>query len=320
MTGASPRRAAIAITMATVIMLPPALPGLTAGALAAPDPQKELARLEKKAAALNKEYRGELIALNEARRAAQRAATEADRLERDLTAARTDVGRIAATSYMTGGIDPIPVVTSADPSAAIRDAAVVQHLARNNELRLQSAQALQVKAAQARKSSAAKVTEVRKQIEDLEKQRTRVRKLLAKYRPERPTVTRPDGASGSKSPVTGSSMTARMRTLMLAIDGRFGPFPTIGCFRGGAGAQDHGTGTACDFMESTGGRMPSASAQAHGDQVAQFAINNASQYGVKYIIWKQRIWDTRSGGGWRAMENRGGITANHFDHVHISVL
>jgi hypothetical protein len=66
--------------------------------------------------------------------------------------------------------------------------------------------------------------------------------------------------------------------------------------------------------------MPSASARAHGDAVAQYAISNASSLGVKYVIWRQRIWDVRSGGGWRAMEDRGSVTANHYDHVHISVL
>jgi len=38
---------------------------------------------------------------------------------------------------------------------------------------------------------------------------------------------------------------------------------------------------------------------------------------VKYIIWRQRIWFP--GGSWKAMADRGGVTANHYDHVHISV-
>jgi len=110
-----------------------------------------------------------------------------------------------------------------------------------------------------------------------------------------------------------------MRSLYLEIDQKFGAFPTIGCSRPGD-PQDHGTGRACDFMESTGGRMPTASAQAHGDAVAKYVIDNASRVGLKYVIWKQRIWDVRSGNGWKAMSNRGSITANHFDHVHVSVL
>ncbi|MFB4319462.1 hypothetical protein [Actinomadura sp. 21ATH] len=135
-----------------------------------------------------------------------------------------------------------------------------------------------------------------------------------------PRVTgRPDGVRSARSPITGNMMTATMRTLVLEIDSMFGPFPTIGCFRSGADAQDHGVGRACDFMESGGGRMPSAGAMRHGDQVAQYAISNARRLGVSYVIWKQHIWNVR-GGGWRPMADRGSITQNHYDHVHISVL
>jgi hypothetical protein len=39
-----------------------------------------------------------------------------------------------------------------------------------------------------------------------------------------------------------------------------------------------------------------------------------------YIIYRQRIWDVRmASSGWVPMENRGSITANHYDHVHSSV-
>jgi hypothetical protein len=207
---------------------------------------------------------------------------------------------------------------------------VVEHLARNNGMRIKNLEKLAARAEQSRKNADAKVAQVRREIEDLESQRQRVRKLLARHKPERPTTSsggssggsaagRPDGASGTKSPIVGNTMTARMRTLMQVIDSKFGPFPTIGCYRAGD-PQDHGSGQACDFMESTAGKMPSASAQRHGDQVAQFVIDNAAKYGVKYVIWKQRIWDTRTSGGWRQMEDRGSITQNHYDHVHVSVL
>ncbi|GLZ06841.1 hypothetical protein Acsp03_43070 [Actinomadura sp. NBRC 104412] len=132
-------------------------------------------------------------------------------------------------------------------------------------------------------------------------------------------AARPDGVQGVRSVVTGNMMTRTMRDLVMEIDTRFGPFPTIGCFRSGTDAQDHAHGKACDFMESVGGRMPSASAMRHGDQVAQYAISNARRLGVSYVIWKQHIWNVR-GGGWRPMADRGSLTQNHYDHVHISVL
>ncbi len=52
-----------------------------------------------------------------------------------------------------------------------------------------------------------------------------------------------------------------------------------------------------------------------GDAVAAYAIANKAPSGITYVIWRQRI-DT--GTGWKPMEDRGGITPNHFDHVHVS--
>ncbi|NED58648.1 hypothetical protein G3I24_48160, partial [Micromonospora aurantiaca] len=77
-----------------------------------------------------------------------------------------------------------------------------------------------------------------------------------------------------------------------------GPFPTIGCVRHSGDPQDHGTGHACDFMVTTGGVMASGSAKALGDRTADYAIAHASALGIKYVIWRQRIYDMRSP-GWR---------------------
>ncbi|MFI0408662.1 coiled-coil domain-containing protein [Actinomadura sp. 3N508] len=317
------RLAALALAAGLSVALPPAS-GSAAGLPQEPqDTKKKYADLQKRAAKLSKEYRGELVTLEETKKAAERAAADAATSGKEYEAARADIARLASTAYMTGRLDVAPMISSADPGAAVRDAAVIEHISRNNGRRLQTLQVLNTKATESQATAAKKLDAVKKEIEDLESQRTRVRKLLAKYKPEvtrtQAPAGRPDGVSGSKSPITGNSMTARMRTALLAIDGRFGPFPSIGCSRPGD-PQDHGSGRACDFMESTGGQMPSASAQAHGDQVAQYVINNASRLGIKYVIWKQRIYDFRSSGGWRQMEDRGSVTQNHYDHVHVSVL
>ena len=55
---------------------------------------------------------------------------------------------------------------------------------------------------------------------------------------------------------------------------------------------------------------------ALGDTIANWAISNSQDLNVKYVIWKQKIW--MPGRSWQGMENRGSVTANHFDHVHIS--
>jgi hypothetical protein len=52
-----------------------------------------------------------------------------------------------------------------------------------------------------------------------------------------------------------------------------------------------------------------------GDAVADFALAHQQPSGITYVIWRQRI---NLGEDWRAMEDRGSITQNHYDHVHLS--
>jgi hypothetical protein len=87
-------------------------------------------------------------------------------------------------------------------------------------------------------------------------------------------------------------------------------FPQVTSFGGyRPGDMDHGTGNAVDAMVSS---------RATGDAVASYVMAHAAELNVKYIIWYQRIWYPSSG-TWKYMEDRGSITANHMDHVHVSV-
>ena len=71
---------------------------------------------------------------------------------------------------------------------------------------------------------------------------------------------------------------------------------------------DHPSGRALDFMTTDRG---------YGDAIANMLISRAGELNIDYIIYRQRIWLPSS--GWRAMSDRGSITANHYDHVHVSV-
>ncbi len=79
---------------------------------------------------------------------------------------------------------------------------------------------------------------------------------------------------------------------------------------------DHGKGLAIDFM------VPVSSAL--GDQIADYAIQNMASRGISYIIWKQRFYapfDSKYGPAytWNPMPDRGSVTENHYDHVHVSM-
>jgi hypothetical protein len=104
----------------------------------------------------------------------------------------------------------------------------------------------------------------------------------------------------------GIGLTSTAKVLCTAVENKY-DMPSIGGYRPNAG--EHSTGQAIDFM--TGG------SSSKGDAVAAFVQANASRYNVKYIIWQQRYW--APGEGWSMMEDRGSPTANHMDHVHVTV-
>jgi uncharacterized protein YgiM (DUF1202 family) len=80
---------------------------------------------------------------------------------------------------------------------------------------------------------------------------------------------------------------------------------------------DHSTGRALDLMIPN---YRSASGKALGFKVAAWAKANAKSLGINYVIWNQHIWNIqRDSEGWRYMADRGGDSANHKNHVHITV-
>ena len=79
---------------------------------------------------------------------------------------------------------------------------------------------------------------------------------------------------------------------------------------------DHGKGLAIDFM------VPESSEL--GDKIAEYAIQNMASRGISYIIWRQRFYapfDSKYGPAntWNPMPDRGSVTENHYDHVHVSM-
>jgi Bacterial SH3 domain len=89
-------------------------------------------------------------------------------------------------------------------------------------------------------------------------------------------------------------------------------FPDITSYGGVRPGDDgeHGTGQALDIMISGD----------PGWEVAEYVRANAGELGVSEVIYSQKIWTVDRGSeGWRYMEDRGSTTANHYDHVHVTV-
>ena len=119
-------------------------------------------------------------------------------------------------------------------------------------------------------------------------------------------------ASGNTIP-TDSNLQPQAEAFRQEIAAKFG-ITNIGGYREGD-PDDHGKGLAVDVMVPTNSEL--------GDQVAQYAIDNMDRAGISYVIWKQQFYMPVNNmygpaNTWNQMPDRGGDTANHYDHVHIS--
>ena len=112
-------------------------------------------------------------------------------------------------------------------------------------------------------------------------------------------------------------LTPHTKKMKVALAKKFG-ITSFSLFREGdddGTGHGHNTGMAVDFMVY--------SDSAKGDQLAEYLTKHMDELGIYYIIWKQRFYMSQQNiygpaNTWNIMPNRGGITANHYDHVHVS--
>lgn len=133
------------------------------------------------------------------------------------------------------------------------------------------------------------------------------------------TAAAPEVQPVASTPTTGNAIPTdpnlqpQAEAFRQEIAAKFG-ITNIGGYREGD-LEDHGKGLAVDVMVPTNSEL--------GDQVAQYAIDNMDRAGISYIIWKQQFYMPVNNiygpaNTWNQMPDRGGDTANHNDHVHIS--
>ena len=137
--------------------------------------------------------------------------------------------------------------------------------------------------------------------------------------PAAETTATPEVQPVASTPTSGNTiptdphLKSQAEAFRQEIAAKFG-ITNIGGYRAGD-PDDHGKGLAVDVMVPTSSQL--------GDQVAQYAIDNMDRAGISYVIWKQQFYmpvDNIYGPAntWNQMPDRGGDTANHYDHVHIS--
>lgn len=120
----------------------------------------------------------------------------------------------------------------------------------------------------------------------------------------------PEGPSLGGACTNGSAIDAGRASLYEIHDVVCSNWPEVTSYGTWRGDGDHGQGRAIDIMVSG----------ETGWAIADFLRANYSALGIEYIIYAQNIWSVdRAGEGWRGMSDRGSTTANHYDHVHVTV-
>ncbi|MFC4123239.1 coiled-coil domain-containing protein [Nonomuraea zeae] len=317
MAALSPAKLAIGLIVAAAIALFPAT-----SAAADPKPTEselraQLKQLNSKVDKLIETYNLKRVELAKAQEAAESAKDRLATAEQTLTAAEQRVAEIATLRYQAGE-SSLPGLMVPDSSGG---ALVLDHLIAEQQAVVQSvakARDDKKKAAEEAAALATKIggdtAEVAGQRDEAEDVIDDIKKKLQDLVPFG-TGRNSDGSWAPELPAGSDNITPRTRLMKAQVEKNFSlPFD-VGCFRAGSSGE-HPLGRACDFMMSTGGSMPSAVNNALGDRIAEWALKNKGRLGIKYVIWRQRI---NQGSGWRAMSDRGSITENHFDHVHISM-
>ena len=131
-----------------------------------------------------------------------------------------------------------------------------------------------------------------------------------KPKPEPEAEPESEGPSLGGACANGSSISAGRASLYEIHDVVCANWPEITSYGTWRNDGEHGQGRAIDIMVSG----------ETGWAIANFLRANYSALGIEYIIFAQQMWSVeRSGEGWRGMSDRGSTTANHYDHVHVTV-
>lgn len=308
-----------------VLLAAAATPAWGSADTAADDPVK---RAEQRLASAQKDQR-------EAQAAAARLRADAGSAQARAEQAQRDLGNFAREAYRGAGVDMVGLASLFDapnPSDTLRRAAVVQLLVAHQDSQVAEALASVGQVDVLREQADLLVTQAKRQVHAAESALEAVKRnrdLLGEVA---------EGAGGvgttqlakrclaaevtvdicAKPPWSERNLTFDAVIIERYVNVEWPQIDDVGGWRPSDPYPDHPSGRAVDIM------MPHAGVGkddvALGDDIAAYFQNHAAEYGIYYMIWRQRIWKASDPiGQWTGMSDRGSRTANHMDHVHISV-
>jgi len=322
------------VTMLTLLVTP-------GGAFADPDEDgdSKTQTLVKNLEAAARGYVEAQSALEESKAKQVELQHELDAVAKELTPLRRQVGIIAATAYTNGRLSTIGAMLAANSSDDfLTRATMLEELTMRDDEALHRLVALETRAKADKAAIDAEANIQVTMATELKKRLTTLELTLSKSGGHKATLNwplalaptarpaphtksggLPNESASIKDPTgTGGRITPRLLHALQEAE-RFGYTRFTKCWRTQSWGE-HPKGRACDFSVTVGGFSGEAkgSDRVYGDKLAAFFVKNAKALGVYYVIWFRMIW--LPGVGWHNYSGCCGASAEHLNHVHLSML
>ncbi len=256
--------------------------------------------------------------------------------QRRIDALSRDIGHIAAAKYRTGGTSLLTIsFTSSSPGDFLAMADTLTYLGSQDAQRMGRLRAERRSQDAKRRSLTETAGRQKKQVALLKKRKGEAQKAVdavsggpgsgysggsasAEPAPRNPDGSWPSESCSVDDPTTSGCLTPR--TLHAYQEARKAGYTRFtSCYRSQEDGGEHPRGRACDFSVTADGFGGEASGEArtYGNNLAAWFIANADRLAVLYVIFFRQIW--LPGAGWQAYNGSGSPSAEHTNHVHLSV-
>lgn len=255
--------------------------------------------------------------------------------EKKVDALTEDVGRIAAAKYRGGGTSLMTLALSGESGDNILAMAnTLTYLGEKDAGKLRALKEARQRQDAQKRDLAATAAKQKKQAATLKKRRDEAQKAVDQVSggssggysgtaSATPAPRNPDGSWPSEScnvddPTTDGCITPRMLHAYQEVR-KAGYTRYTACYRSAEDGGEHPRGRACDFSVSVGGFGGEASGgdRTYGNNLAGWLTANSERLAVLYVIWFRQIW--MPGVGWSSYSGSGSPSAEHTNHVHLSV-
>lgn len=265
--------------------------------------------------------------------------TELQAVEKELGPLRKQVAVIAATAYANGRLSTLGAMLAANSSEDfLTRATMLEEISLRDDDSLHRLVILETKAKDDKAAIDAEANIQATMAVELKKRLTTLELTLSKSGGRKATLNWPLSLSPTAAPAprtktgalpsesasikdptdTGGRITPRLLHALQEAK-RFGFTRFTKCWRTQSWGE-HPKGRACDFSVTVGGfsGVAAGSDRVYGDKLAAFFVKNAKALGVYYVIWYRMIW--LPGVGWHNYSGCCGASAEHQNHVHLSML